>query len=247
VRIGTWNLNWGLSPASERRSVISDYLANQAADIWLLTEVHEDWQPGTSSWQLSPHLRVPIGKKRWAGIRTDFRMGGIRTAGDPSHPAEEALCLARLELDGVRPSSVLVACSVLPWKGAGAYWRGLPDGQLNQFRCVLDHHHARIAAERDGAEPLIWGGDFNQPLIGPFWGATQAGAEDLRAAFEKLGLVALTQHAEHLNGQTHAIDHIAVSRELVIEGAVADVHRPVSDTGRPLSDHAAYTADIALQ
>ncbi|NEM05469.1 hypothetical protein [Geodermatophilus normandii] len=69
-------------------------------------------------------------------------------------------------------TTVLVACSVLPWRGAGECWRGLPDGQLDQFRAVLDHHVARIAAERQAGEPVVRGDDFDQPLLPPFWGPT---------------------------------------------------------------------------
>ena len=94
-------------------------------------------------------------------------------------------------------------------------------------------------------EPLIWGGDFNQQLTGPFWSTTKAGAGALGEAFGTLGLVALTERAEHLNGTSHAIDHLAVSAELVAGDGAAEVHRP-EWAGGQLSDHAAYTADIRL-
>ena len=139
---------------------------------------------------------------------------------------------------------MLVACSVLPWKGAGQYWPGLPSGQVAEFRHVLDHHVERISAERLDGEPLIWGGDFNQPLTSPYWGATADGAQALRIAFEGFGLVPLTERAEHLNGTSHAIDHLAVSPALIAGEQVAEVHRPEWNGGH-LSDHAAYTADVS--
>jgi endonuclease/exonuclease/phosphatase family metal-dependent hydrolase len=163
--------------------------------------------------------------------------GSRRTRG------EEGLVLARLQLDGA--STVLVACSVLPWKDAGQYWPGLPPGQVAEFRHVLDHHVARISAERLEGEPLIWGGDFNQQLTPPFSSTTAQGAQALRAAFDGLALIPLTEHAQHLNGTSYAIDHLAVSRDLVTGEKGAEVHRPELNGGH-LSDHAAYTAAIGL-
>jgi hypothetical protein len=221
---------------------MASWMEGQAADIWLLTEVHRDWD---QTLVVSPARGGGPEWKRWAGIASSAELEALPPHGDPRHAGEEGLCLARLNTGGDAASpSILVACSVLPWKGAGPHWPGLPSGgQLAEFRHVLDHHVARIHAERLDGECVIWGGDFNQPLIGPFWGATQTGADDLRSALDKLGVVALTERAEHLNGTTGAIDHLAVSPELTHGEAVASVHRPIRD-GKPLSDHAAYTADL---
>ncbi len=240
MRIGTYNVNRGLAPSSGRRKAIVSWIDGEAVDIWLLTEVHSNWAPDRMV--VSPRRAVGPEHQRWAGIVTALPLGELRTSGDPDHGGEEGLSLARVRLDGPTPS-VLVACSVLPWKGAGRYWPGLPAGHVAEFRHVLDHHVSRITAERLPDEPLIWGGDFNQQLTGPFWFTTDAGAGALGEAFAALGLVALTERAEHLNGTSHAIDHLAVSAELVAGDDVAEVHRPERSGGQ-LSDHAAYTAHI---
>jgi hypothetical protein len=243
VRIGTWNLKLCPTTTSARGQAIASWMDEQAAELWLLTEVHRDWDARGGQFIVSPPRGGGPVEKRWAGIATALPLGGLRTSGDLAHAGQEGLCLARLELGGPAPSSVLVARSVLPWKGAGKYWPGLPSGQAAEFGYVLDHQLSRIADERLPGEPLIWGGDFNQPLIPPFSGATVAGAAALRSAFEKLGLVALTERAPHLNGISYAIDHVAVSKELVGDDSVAEVHRPAWDGGQ-LSDHAAYTAEL---
>ncbi len=240
MRIGTWNLKLCPDRSSARGQAIASWMKSRAADVWLLTEVHRDWE---SDLVVSPSRAGGPEHKRWAGIATSLPLGALRTAGDPANAGEEGLTLVRLRLDGPTPS-VLVACSVLPWRGAGEYWPGLPAGQLAEFRHVLDHHVSRIAAERLPGEPLIWGGDFNQQLTPPFWSTTKAGAGALGEAFAALGLVALTERAEHLNGTSSAIDHLAVSADLVT-GDLAEVHRPEWEGGQ-LSDHAAYTADIRL-
>jgi endonuclease/exonuclease/phosphatase family metal-dependent hydrolase len=176
---------------------------------------------------------------------------------DPSDrpAAEESLCLARVGLPESAPArSVLVACSVLPWKGAGKWWPGLPERYLNdQQEFVLEHHLHRIAEARDGDEPILWGGDFNQELVdlqperkaaGYRLAGTVAGIDRLRAAFERLGLRPLTKNSEHLDPDAPTIDHLAVSEPLA-RGA-AEVYRPSYEHGTLMSDHAAYVADIAL-
>jgi Endonuclease/Exonuclease/phosphatase family len=242
VRIGTWNLELCPRSTSPRGAAIATWLGSQAADIWLLTEVHRDWDPRGGAFVVSPPRSSGPPEKRWAGIATALSMEQLPPVEESSSSGEEGLCLARL-LVGAPGGSVLVACSVLPWKGAGKYWPGLPVGQFAEFAHVLDHHVARIEDERRPGEPIVWGGDFNQPLTPPCTGATKDGAAALREAFDSLGLVALTERAEHLDGTTSAIDHLAVSSELVEGDDVAAVHRPTRDGGQ-LSDHAAYTAEI---
>jgi hypothetical protein len=239
VRIGTWNLELCPTSASEREQAITAWMDGQAVDVWLLTEVHRDWDPRGGCLVVAPPRGIDRKEKRWAGIETALPLRELRMTGGPEHAGEEGLVMARMALG---EPSVLVACSVLPWRGAGDYWPGLPSGQAAQFRYVLDHHVARIQAERLPGESLIWGGDFNEQLTAPFWGATVDGGKALRSAFDELGLVALTERTQHLNAEAYAIDHLAVSPELVGESA-AEVHRPGWD-GRQLSDHAAYTAEV---
>jgi endonuclease/exonuclease/phosphatase family metal-dependent hydrolase len=242
VRIGTYNLKLCPTSSWPRGQAIAEWMKVQAVDVWLLTEVHRDWTPGNGRVVVSSERAGAPTEKRWSGIQTELPFEDLRTPAASSHAGEEGLVLARLQVDG---RSVLVACSVLPWKGAGRYWPGLPEGQAAEFRHVLDHHVARISAERLAGEPLIWGGDFNQPLTAPFSYSTTAGAHALRAAFDGLGLVALTERAEHLNGTSFAIDHLAVSRELTTGQQIVEVHRPPWNGGH-LSDHAAYTAEVSL-
>lgn len=241
MRIGTYNLRLCPASPSPRGQAIAAWMKSQDVDVWLLTEVHRDWTSGNGRLVVAPERGAAPAEKRWSGIETGLPLGELRMSGDPSHAGEEGLVLARLQPEGA--SSVLVACSVLPWRGAGKYWPGLPAGQVAEFCHVLHQHVARISAERLDGEPLIWGGDFNQQLTSPFWGTTADGAQALRTAFEGFGLVSLTERAEHLNGTSHAIDHLAVSRELITGEQFAEVHRPEWNGGH-LSDHAAYTADV---
>ncbi len=240
MRIGTWNLDRCPSSTSEKGQEVAARLDELKADLWLLTEVHRDWDPRGGTFVVSrPRSFDPDAPKRWAGIETSLPLTAIPSQG--GHAGEEGLVLARVEVDG---RDVLVACSVLPWRGAEEYWSGLPDGHIAQFDSVLQHHVERIQTERREDEPLIWGGDFNQALQRPVYGGTVEGMVALQSAFESLGLVVLTADAEHRNGHMRSIDHLAVSRHFT--AGPAETHRLSWSDGRDLSDHAAYTADVEL-
>ena len=241
MRIGTWNLDLRSSAPRPDWTHKAAWLDQQAAHLWLLTEVHGSWNPRGNSFALSPERSRMPENGRWAAIETSQRLGELLTSADSGHAGEEGLVLARVQLEG---QSVLVACSVLPWNGAREYWGGLPTGQFNLFRAVLDHHVARIVAERLPAEPLVWGGDLNQPLVPPFAGGSKDEALVLCSALDYLGLTSLTQGLGSRNRQMHAIDHIAVSSDFLAERV--ETHRPVREDGSNMSDHAAYIADVHL-
>ncbi|MGY1833181.1 endonuclease/exonuclease/phosphatase family protein [Geodermatophilus sp. SYSU D01180] len=240
LRVGTWNLDRCPPSSSDKGQEVAAWLDAQKADIWLLTEVHRDWDPRGGNFAVSPARSFdPDRPRRWAGIETTLPLTELTAERD--HPGDEGLVLARVDVDG---TSVLVASSVLPWKSAGKYWFELPDGQVEQFAFVLDRHVSRIEDAREDGEYVIWGGDFNQPLTPPFESTTKAGAQALREAFDGLGLITLTERSEHRIGGLYSIDHLAVSRGL--EDGDAVMHLPTWPDGRKLSDHAAYTADVVL-
>src|SRR5919202_1633715 len=98
MRIGTWNLR--LCPTSESATglALASWMRGQAADIWLLTEVHQDWSPTHGRLLVSPPRSAGKEWKRWAGIETALPVKE-QVCGDSSdHAGEEGLCLARLEV-----------------------------------------------------------------------------------------------------------------------------------------------------
>jgi hypothetical protein len=257
TRIATWNLRECPHPGYAKGAEVFLWQEMLSADIWLLTEVHRDWDAFDGWVAASP----PRGgdtpdTKRWAGIQTRLPMTQLFDQCSDRPAAEESLCLARIDLpDGAPAESVLVACSVLPWGGAGRYWPGLPENNLDdQQAFVLEHHAHRIAEARIGDEPIIWGGDFNQELrdlppeqkaAGHRLAGTTAGIERLRGAFSRFGLQPVTEASEHLDRAFPSIDHLAVSEPLAAGEAV--VFRPTYEDDRLLSDHAAYVADVRLE
>lgn len=261
LRVGVWNLERSPHPGSAKGDEVALWQEHLSADIWLLTEVHEHWGRGRplwpdGSWAVSPPRGGDRdGSGRWAGIQASLRMDDLSGGATDRPGAEESLCLARIHLPpGAVAPTLLVACSVLPWGGAGKHWPGLPAKYLDhQQQFVLEHHIARIDEAWDGQEPILWGGDFNQELVdlpperkeaGYRLAGTRAGIARLEAAFHRFGLRAVTARSEHLHPAAPAIDHLAVSAALAV--GEARVHRPHFRDGRLLSDHAAYVAEVDL-
>src|SRR4051812_39705026 len=167
TRIATWNLRECPAPGYTKGVEVDRWQEKLSADIWLLTEVHRDWNSSSGWFCVSPPRGgTPKVAKRWAGIQTQLPMEPLDDWPTDIAAAEESLCLARVRLpEGAQTTSVLVACSVLPWRGAARYWPGIPEKDLNaQQAFVLQHHMDRIDDAWDREEPIIWGGDFNQEL-----------------------------------------------------------------------------------
>jgi hypothetical protein len=108
IRIGTWNLAQRSPHGMVGRLQAAAMLALDR-DIWLLTEV-----PTTLS--LEGFTFVRSTDSIWSAIATRLPVTPIAT----SHAG---LALATIEYGGL---PVLVACSVLPWRGAGSSWPGDP-------------------------------------------------------------------------------------------------------------------------
>ena len=91
MRIGTWNLKLCPPSTSPRGQAIAAWVDNQSVDVWLLTEVHQDWDPLDGRLVLAPPRGIETKDKRWAGIRTELPLGELREAPALKHAAEEGL------------------------------------------------------------------------------------------------------------------------------------------------------------
>jgi endonuclease/exonuclease/phosphatase family metal-dependent hydrolase len=244
VRLTTWNLKDCPSIQSGRGQLIEEMLAAFNADITLLTEVNAEWAADGQDVSMSPHRRGYEGRLRLAGVHSRLPLEQLdMPAGHPVE--EEALCLVRAKTSESETESILIACSVLPWRGAAKWWSGLrdvskEDGVARQFSAVLEHHLGRIKAARLPKEPVVWGGDFNQELSGPFSAGTIKGRLELLRAFDELLLEPLTMTSRHLVPELRSVDHLAVSRGWMTWGEPAVDGDPGSDFP---SDHARYEVE----
>lgn len=219
MRIGTWNLNvrW----TEEHR----DLLLQERCDIWLLTELPSKAVDSTE-WISEYHCHSSAGvmdrKQHWAAV---LSLVTARPLADP-HPAS-----ATVLVDGVTFCS-----SILPWRNCG-----------NELPWIGDSHSDRVknAVEflTNGLpkSDLVWGGDWNQTLVGGQSVGSKAGREYLTTALKVLGLKVPTAELLHqLGNGCHSIDHIAIPSAWSIIG------NPRRIEAKRLSDHDAYVIEVVL-
>lgn len=232
MKFGTWNLQQA-APPSPRATAQHQAMQDIAADVWLLTEVHLDVALDGQVMHLStPRAIKP--RQRWAGVSSRWPTAPL----DSPH---EGLALARIASP---EGPLLVACSVMPWRGAAISWPGDPTAKHGvRFADAIEAHLGAIQGAREASEALIWGGDFNQALEGRETAGSLAGRALLLQAIAGLGLQPVTGHLDHRITSIKTIDHIAVPASWVPSRSAMEM--PLSIEGRPLSDHAAYVVDAS--
>jgi len=191
-------------------------------DVWLLTEM----RPRVSLEGYHQHLAgvVKEGEKHWAGLLSRLP---IEHEPDP-HPTS---ALARIE-------GRLFCSSVLPWpllseeRATAELWDG--EDHVGRVTSTVD----ALAAAFSG-EPVVWGGDWNQPLTGNIVGFSRGAQEVILDAVGQLSLQVPTQSLRAHNGMQNSIDHVAVPAAWIVAG-VGSIK--VADQ---LSDHDVYWVDAS--
>lgn len=218
--VATWNLAQR-SPHGEYGRLQRDVLTELGADVLLLTEVRADFSLPGYHLQRSEPRALAKRPMSWCAIATSEPIEQVPT----DTPGFTAGWSAQL--------GWALACSVLPWRGAGDHWPGDPGQPLaERFAQTLQSHVDQLPTAR----PLLWGGDFNQALTGPEGAGTRDGRVLLRRVTAELGLSSPTTALESLAAPHKAIDHVFVPDPTTR----AERQVPLTSTGRPASDHPLY-------
>lgn len=204
MRIATWNVEYVYaSRVDALRRVVNE----NCADIWVLTETHDDLVP--SGAQHVAHSKPR--PKNWSGIRPGSRWVSIWSRwpiiADVNLPdADLERTVAALIDTGNQ--KLLVYGTVLPWKGDRGKFDWSEHHRVIPLQCAewlkLHQEHSDAA--------LCVAGDYNTDMgTGACYG-TKAGIAALRAGLGECGLYCATA-PEHLpNGllPRPPIDHIAL-------------------------------------
>ena len=158
--------------------------------------------------------------KWWAAVATRLDAHPVAAP----HPATAAAQIG----------SMVFASSILPWRGSGGDppWRGAAHGD-RMANCLAALEP--FLAEQDG---LVWGGDWNQALVGKDYVGSAAGRRYLLSTVDRLGLSTPTAALPHRIDGLSSIDHIALGapvRRAMRVTAAAD--------GLWLSDHDMYVVE----
>lgn len=234
MRVGTWNVEYARGAEKNRRRL--ELIRRANADVWVLTETHDELslEPSYRCASSTPRPDKPGG--RWVTIWSRLPPSRVLATSDPCRTAAVLLPTSR------RP--LIVYGTVMPW--------GADRGPLGTARFWSEHHRvipeqgadwAMLRAGTPGAL-LCVAGDYNTTLGGPGYGTRQGRAaleEALRA--NKLTCVTREEHRSDRFVDGPYIDHIAISDEASAGAAVVESWQGVQD-GMRLSDHPAVVVEI---
>lgn len=247
MRIATWNLRRprGLDSRLER---LLSKIREVDADIWILTETHDNAVPG-SEYRSSSSIELGgifVAGERRTTIWSRLPVISEQQVGDP----ETAACV-EVETPGGR---MIVYGTVLPYGNAGTNYAYRSGGQLHEGRKAWELHYESIAehelelkslAERFPDHILCFGGDLNQSRDGRPWGAgewygTKKGREQLGQSLLNTGLQCMTEQdfveLGHLTTKS-TIDHLCLSRAACnVVTSVSAWESPVFED-KPDTDH----------
>lgn len=212
ILIGTWNVEYAYPSRLER---IQSFLNTRYADIWVLTETHDDLKPLTCPYAVHARQRV----KNWSGIRDGSRWVSIWSrfpvledvrieVSDPFR----TVCAA-FSVNNSR--TLIVYGTVLPWHtDRGAFPKENPPPNWSEHHRVIPEQGREWAAIRtrypDAA--LCVAGDFNSDMVDGRRYGTMQGVAQLAKGLGDAGLYCATEPSRLLNHNLPVlpIDHIAV-------------------------------------
>ena len=237
MKIATWNVAYGVSPSKNTR--ILEQMALVDADIWVLTETHDDLRPPTagewhsvSSSSRPREARAVREGSRWVTIWS--RLPIVDTL-VPSHdPVRTSAGVIVTPL-----GNLLVFGTVLPWyQDVGRSVAEEFTSQSEDWKSMLRWHECISACVA---------GDFNVNLGGPHYYGRGDDKDAVRSVLADQDLVALT--AFELTGPVQhvefgLIDHIAVSQALSEQAQPAQVWQRENKEGEAMSDHCGVAVEF---
>jgi hypothetical protein len=236
MRIGTWNVEYAYAP---RLAALREVLTANRADIWVLTETHEDLTPPDCEVVVHSEQRP----KNWSGIRPGSRWVSIWSR----YPIITEVSLPRADcertvsalLDLGEGRTMLVYGTVMPWKGDGGkfdwseYHRVIPEQCAEWLQLKQTYPKAKICVA----------GDFNTDMGSGAYYGTKRGIAALRAGLAACDTFCATDPSRFTTGflSYPPIDHIALSIEDLDSTSVVAAW-PADK--KALSDHSGVIVEV---
>jgi endonuclease/exonuclease/phosphatase family metal-dependent hydrolase len=235
IRIGTWNVQYAYQ---SRLAALADKLAEFEADIWILTETHDDLVPAGCKYFVHAAARPAISSfvrsgSRWVSIWSKFP---VRDVTLPCMDRERSV--AGL-IDQGSAGTLAVYGTVLPWNG---------DRQIRSW----DEHNRIIPIQCDEWRLLqtSWpdarlcvAGDWNTDMAQGRRYGSRTGIEALRQGMRKSSLFCATE-PDRVGVEllpVLPIDHIALPLEWERRKTVVSAW-PADRVN--LSDHSGLVVEI---
>jgi endonuclease/exonuclease/phosphatase family metal-dependent hydrolase len=241
MRIGTWNVEYARGLTHNARRQVR--LQQADADIWILTETHDDLTPG-EDWQAvsSDTRRGADPGGRWVTIWT--RLPLIKAL-DVTDADRTAACLVEAPT-----GPLIVFGTVLPWHADRGEIPTTPPSRnwQEQYRVIPDQaaDWRRLQAAFPQAA-LCVAGDLNMNLGGPQYYGTATGRTLLADAMAASGLKAATAFDCVPAGllEHPMIDHVLLPQAWMAAARVAHAWEGTSPSDGKLSDHSGAVVEVS--
>jgi hypothetical protein len=238
VRIATWNLEYAAGQAKNRQRL--DLIASTQADVWILTETHDDIDLSVLGHHSAQSEARPTARPggRWVTIWSRYPILERVDVDDPIRTVAAVL--------DAPVGRLVVYGTVLPWHTDPG-----PDGDA---RAWSEHHRViplqgaewlRLATDHSDAS-LCVAGDFNTNLGGLQYYGTREGRTLLRVALDAAGLACVTETDRVPEGRLRysPIDHICISKALADRATVVEAWEGTTVEGVKLSDHSGLMIEV---
>lgn len=239
MRIGTWNVEY--ARGVDRNKLRLALLERQKADVWVLTETHDDLDLGSTHAAVSTEQR-PTGRigGRWTTIWSRWP---VVEKLDVADPIRTVAALLRAPF-----GNVIVYGTVLPWHSDTGTAASPAKGWAKQDRVLAEQlgEWAQLRALHPDV-PLVVAGDLNMNLGGKHYYGTVRGRKALRDGVANLGLACATEtELLPVDALRHPpIDHVVVP--IAWMARVRGVSAWEGKTPAPrLSDHSGLVVEIEV-
>lgn len=167
LRVGTWNVQYAHGAVKNRARL--DLLNSSNADVWVLTETHDELDLSASHTAIHSEQRYSTPGGRWTTIWTSLPLVERLPTADPRR------CVAA-RLDAGDAGELIVYGTVLPWNGDTGPDPIQPARGWDEFHRVVPAQGQEWASLRDRHPwaTLVVAGDLNQDLGGRHYYGTKA-------------------------------------------------------------------------
>ena len=233
MRIATWNVAYGMGEAVNQRR--SAKMAEIDADVWILTETHDDLSPGPEFRAVHGANRPLDDGNRQVVKGSRFVSIWVKNEGSPTSLDVTDRVFSVACLVGTEMGPLVVFGTVLPWYGRGNYVETV-ETQSADWR----------ALGRESGANVCVAGDFNADLEGgPHYYGAKTSKRAITEALAATGLTLLTGYERTRSSREHGlIDHITISNDVASGSREPIVWDMVDAEGRRLSDHVGVAVDV---
>jgi hypothetical protein len=241
VKIGTWNVQY--ARGAERNNRRAAKLQEHDAEVWVLTETHDDLDLSATHRPIRATPRYENNPNAyWTTIWSRLPLIETIPIADPCRTVA-----ARLEL--AHGQDLIVYGTVLPRNGdKGPNGTGTGWSEFMRVVPMQGREWAHLRRSNPGSMVVV-AGDLNHNLGGKHYYGTVKGRALLREALAVADLVCVTDHECFPPGDlTYSpIDHVCAAppNGSTMQSSARGWDKVVD--GLPLSDHSGVVAELTLQ